>query len=94
MNWPKPPIQSPEDRKQYYQYLESYEWRQKRDAVFLRQSGICQGCECEPIEEVHHMTYTHLFDEPLFHLVGLCCNCHRKTHFIQPSFNPWKNTSA
>jgi 5-methylcytosine-specific restriction endonuclease McrA len=74
----------------YYLYLQSSEWKAKRQAVWERESGLCQGCRAEPIEHVHHSTYSHLFDEPLFQLVGLCENCHRKVHFVNFSFNPWK----
>jgi 5-methylcytosine-specific restriction endonuclease McrA len=78
------------DPKKYHSYLESPEWKEKRRLVIERENGICQGCNSEHIEEVHHLTYTHLYDELLFHLVGLCENCHRKSHFIDFSFDPWK----
>lgn len=74
----------------YRQYLRSPEWKRKRDAVFDREKGICQGCLNEPIEHVHHATYTHQYDELLFQLIGLCENCHRKVHFTVPSWNPWR----
>ncbi len=82
-----------QDREKYQNYLSSDEWRAKRNLVFMREDGICQGCSSEPIEHVHHTTYAHLYDELLFELVGLCENCHRKAHFFQPSFNPWPHTS-
>lgn len=79
---PKPPIQKDDDRKRYYEYLRSLDWQLKREAVFQRENGICQGCKEEPIENTHHLTYANLYDELLFQLVGLCENCHRKVHFI------------
>lgn len=80
--FPRPPTATPEAKKKYYEYLKSHQWELKRNAVFQREKGICQGC-CEwSIENTHHLTYAHLFDELLFELVGLCENCHRKVHFI------------
>jgi len=81
--FPRPPLQKSEDRQKYFDYLKSREWELKRDAVFHRQKGMCEGCAEEAIENVHHLTYLHLFDEMLFELVGLCENCHRKCHFIE-----------
>lgn len=86
-------MKTPENLKKnpaYWDYLESPQWKIKRDAVFQREKGICQGCLSEPIEHVHHATYSHVFDELLFQLVGLCENCHRKVHFYEPSWKPWK----
>ncbi len=80
--FPKAPLAKAEDKAKYYRYLDSKEWRLKRDLVFQREKGMCQGCGEESIENVHHLTYLHLFDEMLFELVGLCENCHRKCHFI------------
>lgn len=76
---PEPPRHNPK----YNAYLRSPEWKKKRDAVFQRDGGICQGCLEEPIENVHHTTYANLFDELLFQLIGLCETCHRKIHWIK-----------
>ncbi len=85
---PKPPIQRENDSRKYYAYLQSAKWQKKRDQVFQRENGICQGCREEPIENTHHTNYAHLYDEPLFELVGLCETCHRKVHFIYQSNEP------
>jgi 5-methylcytosine-specific restriction endonuclease McrA len=80
---------SAERRERYHLYLASPEWQEKRRAVFEREGGICEGCRTEPIEHTHHLTYKHLFDEPLFDLAGLCEGCHRKVHFISPNWKEW-----
>lgn len=80
--FPKPPLAKPEDRAKYERYLDSLEWELKRNAVFQREKGICQGCGDSPIENVHHLTYLHIYHELLFELVGLCETCHCKCHFI------------
>lgn len=73
----------------YHRYLESPKWKRLRDAVVDRENGVCQGCGAESIEEVHHTTYSHIGDELLYQLVGLCCNCHRKAHLYEHSFCPF-----
>ena len=86
------PARSPRAEK-YQLYLATPEWRRKRDEVFDRENGLCQGCKQEPIEHVHHVTYSHIYDELLFQLIGVCENCHRKSHFMDHSFNPWTHES-
>lgn len=76
---PAPPSHNPE----YAAYLRTETWERKRDAVFERDNGVCQGCLEESIEHVHHMTYANLYDELLFQLIGLCANCHNKVHWIK-----------
>lgn len=72
--------------EKYRNYLRSKQWKSRRDAVFQREGGICQGCKEEPIEHVHHTTYAHIYHELLFELVGLCETCHRRVHFL--TYNP------
>jgi 5-methylcytosine-specific restriction endonuclease McrA len=71
------------DRKQFYQeYLKSPEWQQKRLLVIDRQNNVCHGCMHNTIDDIHHMSYDNLGDELLFQLIGLCRDCHKKTHKI------------
>jgi 5-methylcytosine-specific restriction endonuclease McrA len=69
--------------EQYNQYLESPEWRSKRDLVLARDNNRCQarmdGCT-RVADHVHHLTYNHLFNEPLFELVAVCRSCHNRLH--------------
>jgi hypothetical protein len=62
----------------YNTYLASPEWRRKRDAVLKRDDGVCQACTVRQAGQVHHLTYKHVFDEPLFDLVAVCYQCHEK----------------
>jgi len=64
----------------YREYLLAPEWREKRKLVFQRENGICQACKGQPAEEVHHLTYDNLFNEPLEDLQALCGKCHDKVH--------------
>jgi len=69
------------DRKaKYASYLASPRWRAKREAVMERDAHVCQACLQDGATEVHHLTYAHIFDEPLFDLVAICAPCHRRIH--------------
>lgn len=65
---------------QYNEYLVSSEWLEKRRRVLERDNYICQACLVRKATEVHHLTYAHTFDEPLFDLVSVCRICHRRLH--------------
>lgn len=61
---------------QYNDYLQSPAWRDKRERVLARDKGTCQACLKRPANEVHHLTYKHVFSEPLFELISVCSLCH------------------
>lgn len=61
---------------QYKEYLESDKWKGKREKVLERDGRQCQACLDNPANEVHHLTYKHLYNEPLFELVSVCKLCH------------------
>lgn len=65
---------------EYGQYLRSAGWAMKRQKVFERCNGVCEGCSEAPATEVHHLTYEHVYEEFLFELVGLCKACHDRIH--------------
>lgn len=69
--------------QRYYQYLETAAWRIKRDRVMRRASGICEACGAARANEVHHLTYDRVFEEPLYDLVAICSPCHRRVHEIE-----------
>lgn len=60
----------------YNAYLLTPKWRAKREAVMRRDNGVCQACLSARASDVHHLTYDHLFDEPLFDLIAVCRPCH------------------
>jgi 5-methylcytosine-specific restriction endonuclease McrA len=60
----------------YNTYLNSPEWAAKRLKVFKRANWICEGCGDARATEIHHLVYTHAFNEYLFELVALCHKCH------------------
>lgn len=64
----------------YREYLNSHGWKEKRKEVMLRDNYLCQNCKLEKAEDVHHLTYENLFDEPLADLQALCRTCHLNIH--------------
>jgi 5-methylcytosine-specific restriction endonuclease McrA len=62
--------------KRYDAYLNSPEWANKRQLVLQRDNHICQSCLQPTATQVHHLHYTHLYNEPLFELVSVCVPCH------------------
>jgi 5-methylcytosine-specific restriction endonuclease McrA len=71
-----------DDRKREYQeYLASPWWWARRQARIAKDGGKCQaaldGCEIVA-SEVHHLTYQHTGNEPLFDIVSVCRSCHKQ----------------
>jgi 5-methylcytosine-specific restriction endonuclease McrA len=62
----------------YEEYLSSDQWAIKRKAVLNRDDHLCQACLHRPATQAHHLSYKHVFDEPLFDLVAVCIPCHKK----------------
>jgi hypothetical protein len=66
--------------ERYRKYLDGPQWKAKRKAVKERCKGICERCHKYLVDEVHHLTYEHIFNEPLEDLQGLCKPCHNFLH--------------
>ena len=64
----------------YEEYLQSDEWKKKRDLVLKRDNFLCQCCLEKPATEVHHHTYDQIFKEYLFDLTSVCRECHARVH--------------
>jgi len=60
----------------YNLYLQTNEWKEKRLKVLKRDNWTCQSCLEREANEVHHITYKHVFKEPCFDLISICYNCH------------------
>ena len=74
---------------EYLKYIRSTKWaekaRQRRDL----DHDTCQVCG-RSAESVHHLTYDHLFDEPMDDLVSLCNECHQMAeNLYDPAITPW-----
>ena len=64
----------------YSNYLKTEKWKNKRNAILLRDKYICQGCLRPNANEVHHLTYDNVTDELAFQLISLCSDCHNRVH--------------
>jgi hypothetical protein len=64
----------------YKNYLNTPEWKSKRERVLIRDNYLCQGCLKNRAIDVHHLTYANIKDELFFQLISLCKDCHAKTH--------------
>jgi hypothetical protein len=64
----------------YNKYLQSTEWRVRRDLVMARAEGVCEGCRSRPAVQVHHLTYDHVGNEFLWELAAVCNQCHDRAH--------------
>ena len=60
----------------YQAYLETSKWRAKSRKV-LQRDPVCTACNERKSTQAHHLTYKHVFNEPLFDLVGVCEKCHK-----------------
>jgi 5-methylcytosine-specific restriction endonuclease McrA len=62
----------------YSAYLQSPEWARRRAAVLKRARGICESDGFRRATQVHHITYAHVGNEPLFELRAVCDDCHER----------------
>jgi 5-methylcytosine-specific restriction endonuclease McrA len=69
----------------YNEYLRSEKWKLKRSLVLKRDNNLCQACLSATANEVHHLTYRHVMNEPLFDLVSVCKRCHDKITDLERS---------
>lgn len=74
-------------KQRYDEYLETDEWKVRRELVILRSQGICEGCRRNRASQVHHTTYQNVGEEFLFELVAVCRDCHDRYHKkVMPQF--------
>jgi hypothetical protein len=63
----------------YKNYLQTEHWKNKRLEVLKERGSICEKCK-EWGNEIHHLTYENMWNEPLSDLQVLCRDCHEATH--------------
>lgn len=67
--------------QKYIEYLDSSEWKIKRDKVFDLKGRKCQRCPNNIHIHVHHGTYENIYNENIEkELFVLCKNCHEEYH--------------
>lgn len=70
------------NRVAYHAYLETPEWKARRNAAIRRAGGSCQLCDSPKFLQVHHRTYDRIGNEDPSDLTVLCGRCHKKFHDI------------
>jgi 5-methylcytosine-specific restriction endonuclease McrA len=81
-------------QRKYDIYLKSPEWRARRDKVFRRSEGICEGCLDAKATQVHHLNYDNIGNEFMFELVAICEPCHRRLHADKPDIDEDEDLEA
>ena len=83
---PEPSPQLETDLQHFHdlkrEYMQSFEWDDKRRKVLKRDRHTCQICnDTNSILSVHHMSsYILIPNEPISCLITLCQPCHQKEH--------------
>lgn len=65
-----------------HQYLNSPEWKTKRQHALKLAHYSCQMCGTPRNLHVHHVSYKNLFQETDSDLVVVCNNCHSHLHAV------------
>jgi len=60
----------------YRLYLQSPQWRRKREARLILDRHRCVKCNAMRRLEVHHLSYRNVGNEPMDDLRTLCKDCH------------------
>ena len=68
--------------REYNEYLQSPEWKEKRRLKAEEQNYTCEICHkiVRKGFHVHHKTYSRFMNESLSDLMFLCEDCHMKLH--------------
>jgi hypothetical protein len=70
----------PDGKEKYSAYLCSREWSVLKEAVRDRSLGVCERCNVNRMDHVHHLTYIRKYAERIEDLRALCRGCHEFTH--------------
>ena len=66
--------------EEYDEYLKSPEWLRRRERRLFNDGYRCMMCGSAKNLNVHHITYDHVYNEPMEDLVTLCNRCHSIIH--------------
>ncbi len=75
------------DLLKHAEYIKSPEWKIKRKLVLERDNYKCLSCLSANATEVHHLSYKHLGNEPLFELVSICRRCHQEIYNMDNDYD-------
>ena len=84
------------DFKKYQEYIQSPEWYKRKQKYYSKHKKECYGCGSKERLNLHHRSYTSLYNEKDKHLVPVCGTCHDKIHELARNLdigmrkNKWK----
>jgi len=67
-------------QKEYSKYLNSDDWKQRRDFLKNKWGNKCVNCKSEDKLSMHHLNYESLGNEEQIDVVPLCKGCHLAVH--------------
>jgi len=71
------PLLGPKSRHVgYKQYIQSKEWKKKRQVALKAANYQCSRCGSKDNLQVHHLDYKYLYKERLHNVRVLCKRCH------------------
>lgn len=70
----------PHNYQDYLDYLKTPEWKKKSIDRKKIDEYRCQMCGKPYDLNVPHITYIHVYHEPMDDLITLCSCCHKKVH--------------
>lgn len=73
----------PDRKKDYINYINSKQRKEKRKQKLAESKGMCEKCGSNERLQVHHLNYDSIFNEKLSDLMTLCKKCHLKTHGLR-----------
>lgn len=76
----KPQKKKPPQRPDYYRYIGSKAWENKRQQALKHYGNKCATCKATTNLRVHHLTYARLGQEKMSDLQVLCNDCHCNRH--------------
>ena len=69
----------------YSEYLNSWEWRNKRIEILKldgKKCTVCDATQKDATLQVHHISYQNVGDENTDDLVTMCESCHKHVHSV------------
>lgn len=71
---------TPQHRAAYERYLQTPQWKERRDRTVKRAKGKCSLCSSKKQLNVHHRIYTRIGEERPEDLICICRSCHSGHH--------------
>ena len=76
----------------YQEYINSPQWRKKRERAFELIGKKCTRCNSTYNIEVHHISYDNLYEESTYDVEILCKSCHQpadRERELKTGFKTW-----